>query len=367
MNSTETGNATHWPDPALRAQGFDKMGELLFAAAAFQSMRAACETGLLDALHDESGGVPKSRLTELLGIDGRWLDMLMTAACAISLVQRSAAGEYSLPADIAAVVADPEWPLFKAAVGFEQHISYPGIQDFVESLRAQTNVGIRHFPGAPNESLYHRLAARPDLQTVFYDYMRSWSRIGGPVLDEALRSIAPKRLLDVGGGDAVNSIALAGALPNLRATVMDIAAVRDIAERRIAEAGLSDRIDVCAQDIFDAPFPPGHDTVLFAHQLVIWTEQENLDLLRKANEALPQGGHVVVFSSMTADSDDGPRIAALASVYHACIPVEGGRIYPWRQYEEWLVAAGFAPRARIASRGWTPHGAIVAQKVTDPT
>jgi hypothetical protein len=86
--------------------------------------------------------------------------------------------------------------------------------------------------------------------------------------------------------------------------------------------------------MFDDEFPQGHDAVLFAHQLVIWTEDQNRLLLRKANRALPMGGHVVIFSSMTDDTEDGPFIAAMASIYHTAIPVEGGRIYPWRHYEE---------------------------------
>ena len=86
-------------------------------------------------------------------------------------------------------------------------------------------------------------------------------------------------------------------------------------------------------------------------------------LLRKANRALPMGGHVVIFSSMTDDTEDGPFIAAMASIYHTAIPVEGGRIYPWCYYERWLANAGFGDFRRIQSDSWTPHGVIVATKV----
>jgi ubiquinone/menaquinone biosynthesis C-methylase UbiE len=351
-------------DPARR--GFDKLGELLFAAAAFQCMRAACETGLLDSLADAGEEMARQELADKLGIDGRWLDMLLTGACATGLVRRSGAGLYSLTEDVAAAVDDPEWKLFKAAVAFEQYITYPGITDFTESLVNQTNVGIRHFPGEPNETLYERFERQPDLQAVFYEYMNSWSRIGRPVLVEALRGISATRILDVGGGDAVNAIGVVREVPGCRATVLDIAATAGIAKQRVQDAGLAERVDVVVCDIFADPFPPGHDVVLFAHQLVIWSEAENLALIRKANEVLPIGGHVVIFSSMTDDSEDGPLVAAMASVYHACIPSEeGGRIYPWRHYEDWLGTNGFGNVRRVSSTGWTPHGAIVASKVAD--
>jgi L-tyrosine C(3)-methyltransferase len=92
---------------------------------------------------------------------------------------------------------------------------------------------------------------------------------------------------------------------------------------------------------------------------------ENLQLLRKANSVLPVGGHVVIFSSMADDSEDGPFIAAMASLYHAAIPVEGGRIYPWSYYEKWLANAGFGQIRRVATEKWTPHGVIVATKIAN--
>ncbi|MFF2300282.1 methyltransferase [Arthrobacter sp. NPDC058127] len=349
----------------LERPAFDVLGRLVFAAAAFQTLRAACETGLLEQLLDATDGFDRDEIGTRVGLRGRWLDTLLTAAAATELIRRDHRGRYSVADEIAPAVRSAEWGLFTATVAFEHHFSYRGISKFTEALVRETNAGIENFPGRPGDSLYVRYGADPELRQVFYTYMRAWSRIGGPVLWDALVEIAPRRMLDIGGGDGVHAIAATSRLPGLEVTVLELPENADVARARIAEEGLADRVSVVGGDMFATPFPVGHDLVLFAHQLVIWTEEENLALLRRSNAALPLGGTVVIFSSMTDDSEDGPFIAAMASLYHTAIPVEGGRIYPWGAYEGWLRATGFGEVQRIRSDTWTPHGVIVAKKVAE--
>lgn len=344
---------------------FGILGRLVFAAAEFQTLRAACETGLLEQLVDAPAGLDRNEIGERIGLRGRWLDTLLTAAAATALIRRYPDVRYRIAEEIAPAVRSDEWSLFTATVAFEHHFSYPGIGMFTESLIGETNAGIEKFPGKPGDSLYSRYASDPKLRSVFYTYMRAWSQIGGPVLWNALVAIAPTRMLDVGGGDGVHAIAAVSRLPKLEVTVLDLPENADVSRARIAEEGLDDRVHVVGGNMFAGPFPGGHDLVLFAHQLVIWTEDENLALLRRANAALPLGGTVVIFSSMTDDTEDGPFIAAMASLYHTAIPVEGGRIYPWSAYETWLAATGFGETQRLRSDSWTPHGVIVAQKVAE--
>lgn len=349
----------------IERPAFDLLGRLAFAAAAFQTLRAACETGLLERLVEASDGLDRDGIGERIGLRGRWLDTLLTAAAATELIRRDPAGRYRIAEEIAPAVRSVEWPLFTATVAFEHNFSYRGISLFTESLVRETNAGIEQFPGSAGESLYVRYSSHPQLRQVFYTYMRAWSRIGGPVLWDALAEIAPTRMLDVGGGDGVHAIAATSRLPDLEVTVLDLPENVEVSRARIAEQGLEDRICVIGCDIFAEPFPEGNDLVLFAHQLVIWSEEENLELLRRTNLALPLGGTIVIFSSMTEDTEDGPFIAAMASLYHAAIPVEGGRIYPWKSYEGWLTATGFGEFQRIRSDTWTPHGVIVARKVAE--
>lgn len=203
----------------------------------------------------------------------------------------------------------PDWQRFRDTVGFEQHVVYAGQADFTESLRANENVGLRRIPGeAPD--LYRRLGESEHLSEVFFRYMRSWSELANDHLVASLDLRNVDSLLDVGGGDAVNAIALAEANPHLRVSIMELAETDPVTEKAIADAGLGDRVTVVVGDIHVDRFPKGFDCVLFAHQLVIWTLEENTELLRKAHDALVPGGRVVVFNSMSHDQRNGPVVAA---------------------------------------------------------
>ena len=52
--------------------------------------------------------------------------------------------------------------------------------------------------------------------------------------------------------------------PNLSATVYDMPFVTEIAEERIAEAGLSSRISTQSGDFFDPNYPADHDVILLS-------------------------------------------------------------------------------------------------------
>jgi ubiquinone/menaquinone biosynthesis C-methylase UbiE len=332
---------------------------ILFGHAAFQYLNAASELGLFELLHEQPGR-SREEVASALGLQERATDILLLGCTALGLTVRRD-GAYHVADVVAGLMGTPDWQRFKDTVAFEQYITYEGSADFTESLRANANVGLRRIPGSGRD-LYFRLQENPELEAVFFRYMRSWSEIANPHLVRELDLGGVGSLLDCGGGDAVNAIALAKANEHLRVSVLDIPATALIAEKKIAAAGLGDRVSVIAGDMFSGPLPTGFDCILFAHQLVIWTLDENTALLRKAYEALPPGGKVVIFNSMSNDDGDGPVVAALDSVYFAAVPAEGGMIYSWRQHEECLTAAGFTNIERIACPGWTPHGIITATR-----
>jgi ubiquinone/menaquinone biosynthesis C-methylase UbiE len=332
---------------------------ILFGHAAFQYLNAACELELFELLAKQ-GPLTKPEIQEKLELADRAADILLLGTTALGLtVQRD--GRYSAAEVIAELQQGDDWQRIKDTVAFEQYVVYEGQLDFTESLRTNSNVGLRRVRGSGRD-LYHRLSENPQLESVFYRYMRSWSELANEHLVEHLDLSGARKLLDCGGGDAVNSIALAEANPHLTAAVFEIPATEAIAQKKIAEAGLSDRVSVLAGDMFADPFPSGFDTIMFAHQLVIWTLEENTFLLRKAYEALPEGGRLVIFNSMSNDEGDGPVVAALDSVYFAALPAEGGMIYSWQQHENCLREAGFQDFQRVAFPGWTPHGVIIATK-----
>jgi L-tyrosine C(3)-methyltransferase len=112
------------------------------------------------------------------------------------------------------------WPVLRDIVEFQARIAYLPATDYAESLRTGDNVGIRRFPGDTRD-FYTRLANSESLEPLFYRGMNSWSRLSNPVLLEGIDYSGVDRVLDIGGGDGGNAIALASTHPHLRITVLD--------------------------------------------------------------------------------------------------------------------------------------------------
>jgi ubiquinone/menaquinone biosynthesis C-methylase UbiE len=332
---------------------------ILFGAAAFQHLNAGCEVGLFDLLARRPG-LRKDEIGKELGLQPRATDILLLGTTALRLTDKTGGAYYNCGA-IEQMFNAGSWDGFKAIVAFEQYVVYEGQVDNTDSLRTNSNVGLRRIRGTGRD-LYHRLSENPDLERHFYTYMRSWSELSNPLLIKNVDFTRHRKVIDAGGGDAVNAIALAKAFPHLEITVLEIAGTVPIARGRIAAAGLSERVKVVECDMFAHDFPKGHDCVLFSHQLVIWTPQENIGLLRRAFDALDPGGEVVVFNSISDNDGNGPLMAALDSVYFAALPAEGGMIYSYAQYEGWLRESGFRDITSLRCGGWTPHGIVRGNK-----
>jgi ribosomal protein L11 methylase PrmA len=72
------------------------------------------------------------------------------------------------------------------------------------------------------------------------------------------------KLLDVGGGSGVYSIAFCAAYPHLKATILDFPETVDTARLYAGEAGLSNRISHLAGNAIKVEWPKGHDVVLMS-------------------------------------------------------------------------------------------------------
>lgn len=106
-------------------------------------------------------------------------------------------------------------------------------------------------------------------------------------------------VLDVGGGSGVMSIALAEKNPHLRASILDIAPVCEIAAGNARRAGLSRRVRTLAGDIRQ-PFPPGYDVIMFCDIGAVTAAN-----LKNAYRSLPAQGLLVLADRYL--TDDGTR------------------------------------------------------------
>lgn len=108
-------------------------------------------------------------------------------------------------------------------------------------------------------------------------------------------------ILDVGAGSGALSIALLQTYPHIKATLIDIPSVCNIASQYLFQYGVHKRSEVIAFDMFSKnnPYPTGHDAVLFSQILHDWNFEQGRLLLQKAYDALQEGGKVIIHEKLT--------------------------------------------------------------------
>ena len=179
-------------------------------------------------------------------------------------------------------------------------------------------------------------------------------------ITQALELNGTRRMLDLGGGSGVYSIAFARAVPELRSEVVDLPAVVRIAEEHIRNAGLQDRISTRAGDMVTLALPAqSYDLVLLSSICHMFSPEENRALLARAYAALSPKGRIAI-ADFVADPDRAsPRSAALFAL-NMLVATHGGATYSEPEYDAWLKAAGFAEVKRIRMPG--PINLIVASR-----
>ena len=212
----------------------------------------------------------------------------------------------------------------------------PGVADFLAVLRTGRPA---NWPGEEGEADWHAAMRTEAFAEAFTAAMDCRGRVLAPALAAAADVHAARRLLDVGGGSGVYSIALVERFAGLSATVLESSPVDAIARRTIAAAGLAARIDVVTADMFAAAWPAGHDIHLFSNVLHDWDEEDCRRLLAASARTLAPGGTILVHDMLLDDDKQGPPWAADYSVLLST--VTRGRLYSAAEVGGWLSELGF--------------------------
>lgn len=167
-----------------------------------------------------------------------------------------------------------------------------------------------------------------------------------------------RRMLDLGGGSGAYSIAFAKAAPELHSEIVDLPEVVQIAQKHIADAGLSDRVTVRSGDMLSVDLPPqGYDFVLLSAICHMFSPEENRALFTRARAALAPKGRIAIADFIVDPDKASPRSAALFAL-NMLVATRGGATYSEPEYEAWLKGAGFSDVKRIRMPG--PVNLIVA-------
>lgn len=163
---------------------------------------------------------------------------------------------------------------------------------------------------------------------------------------------------DIGGAGGNLSAQIAIHAPHIRSTSFDLPPVAPIAQRHIKALGVQDRVQVAAGDFFTDPFPKA-DLVTMGNILHDWDLEHKKILIRKAYDALPEGGAFAVIENIIDDERKENAFGLMMSL-NMLIETKGGFDYTAAQFIEWTTEAGFTSMTAMHLGG--PTSALIAYK-----
>jgi predicted O-methyltransferase YrrM len=201
-------------------------------------------------------------------------------------------------------------------------------------------------------------ASTPEWTPNFIAGMQRNSKDRAPLVVKALGTIGVRRILDLGGGSGSYSIAFAKASPDVQCQILDLPEVVPLTTEYVSKAGVSAQVSVRAGDMLQDAFGSGYDIMMLNAICHMFSEEQNLDIFRRARQALAPNGRLVVQDFILNPDKTGPLHAALFSV-NMLIGTDAGASYSEVEYTSWMKAAGLTEVNRIKLPG--PSDLIVGQ------
>jgi hypothetical protein len=152
-----------------------------------------------------------------------------------------------------------------------------------------------------------------------------------------------KRVLDVGAGAAPWTIAYSRRNPGCRVTAMDLPAVLPATRRAVRRAGLTDRYEFAAGDIFTAPLEVcTYDLIVVAQVCHLFPPGTCAELIRRLTPAMAEGGVLAIVETLAGGA--GSAIHDLSLF----LRTRDGSVHHPQACADWLTAAGLTDVGRTA-------------------
>lgn len=148
-----------------------------------------------------------------------------------------------------------------------------------------------------------------------------------------------KTFADVGTAQGDLAVQIALANPHLSGIGFDLAEVGPIFEEYVNKNRITDRLRFVAGSFFEQPLPEA-DVILMGHILHDWGLDDKRMLIRKACEAVPEGGALIVYESII-DDDRSKSVFGLLMSLNMLIETPSGFDYSGADCQGWMKAAGF--------------------------
>ncbi len=293
-----------------------------------RAIQSAVELGIFEAI--SAGALPASAIATAIGADERGTTLLLNGLTALDLLQKMD-DRFAL-APVAKKYLLRTSPHYVGGMILFEASLWGCWDNLTGAIRCGTPVR--------TPDMYQGNPAETEL---FITAMDSLVKARGDAewLANAIDWGRLTNLLDVGSGPATYPITLCQRFPNLRASVFDLPATLQIAERYIRDAGMLERIRLMAGDYRRDPVQGTYDIVFLSNIIHGEGPEENESLTRKLASNLKSGGEMIIKDHILDESGTSPAVGAIFSLL-MLLTTAAGRCYRFSEVKLWLEKAGLS-------------------------
>lgn len=302
---------------------------------------AAVDYGIFDLLSK-----PKTadQVSEEIKTDSRLTEKFLNALVALNFIHKIE-NQYS-NTKLAETFLVRKSPFYQGTL-FE--MKKRGLTDWQRISDALKNGGIK--TGTENKSIIDRTFIIGHAEVAISGVMQRAVDVIS-ALPEFKRA---KKLLDLGGGHGLYSIALHQLKPELEVVLFDLPHVTEIAKEYLEQYGMSNKIKIIAGDFTEDDIGNGYD-IVFASDVTI------SGILKKVYDALNENG-VLIYRRWTINDDRTSPLTSVLFDFMLTMTRSEHRVYTLGEYIHLLEDTGFSiTRILDISSPQDPTKIIVAKK-----
>jgi hypothetical protein len=208
-----------------------------------------------------------------------------------------------------------------------------------QGLTTSLRTGENHNEAVAGEEPFAAVYADPARLKGFLRAMTGISRGANMAIAGSFPWDKYKTVADCGTaqGDLIVQVALKN--PHLAGIGFDLPEVAPVFEEYVEQNGLAQRVSFRAGSFFTDPLPRA-DVIMMGHILHDWNLEEKKMLIRKAYEAIPEGGAYIAYDSVI-DDDRSKNAFGLMMSLNMLIETPGGFDYTGADCVGWMKEAGF--------------------------
>lgn len=307
--------------------------ELGFAFWGSKTLLSAIELGLFSELA-AAGSLDGDALRERLGLHSRSATDFFDALVALGMLEREDDRYANTPST--ELFLDRAKPSY---IGGILEMANARLYGFWGSLTEGLQTGVAQNEAKGGENFFETLYADPQRLAQFARAMSSLSVGAGQAIAAKFPWQDHGSVIDIGCAEGAVPVQIALAHDHVTGGGFDLPPIEPIFDSYVSDFGLGERLSFTAGDFFADPLPEA-DVLVMGHILHDWDGDEKRLLLKKAYDALPDGGALIVYEAIIDDERRRNAFGLLMSL-NMLIETPGGFDYTGADCRAWMQETGF--------------------------